>query len=71
MENENRKVMRDAKTRYEEYTKVEALEAKYIKSINGKYYTTLKNMRRDIERGKMGGNKHIHRVNAINNSQQG
>jgi hypothetical protein len=31
----------------------------------------LKNMRRDIERGKMGGNKHIHRVNAINNSQQG
>lgn len=71
MENENRKEMRDAKTRYEEYSKVEVLEARYNKSINGKYYTTLKNMRRDIARGKMGGNKHIHKVNAINNSHQG
>jgi hypothetical protein len=71
MENENRKEMRDAKTRYEEYSKVEVLEARYNKSINGKYYTTLKNMRRDIARGKMGGNKHIHTVNAINNSHQG
>lgn len=63
---------KNIKTEFEEFLNLEMLHSRYRRGLNQKYYMTLKEiMNRDSERRRFGGTKQIHKLNAVNNSQQG